>query len=156
MFRSLIFYTLSIFSMLFLFISPGPLFNYSSFVFYVLSGMSTFIVLTFFFYYKKFFSKTIEKQLEHISTLNTDGKATWFAYGSPYLTRIFAAMTPYTIGIASITNSLYLWFDKLSLIRYLAVIILSIQGILMLLLLMGVIYNLLFTRGRDASDLSLQ
>lgn len=155
MFRNIIFYTLSTLSMAFLFVSPGPIFNYSSFVFYALSGAALFIVLAFFFYYRSYFSKTVEKQLEVISELPSNNWSSWLSKGSPYLTRIFAASTPYTIGVASISNCMYLWFNQLNFIRYIAIVLLAIQGILMLMLLLTICYNILFGRSKQASEITL-
>src|SRR5690625_2726738 len=144
--RNIVLALLAAMSIVVLFIIPGPLFSYSSFGFYAISSISVISVMTFLFFYRQVLVNVFYERAKRIEEVTASSLTAWVDEAFPHMARIFTSLVPVTVGISAILNFLSCSMGESSIVSYISIGLLAIQGVPMATIVLITTYQKIFRK----------
>jgi hypothetical protein len=151
MFNKILFFLCLSLSAFFLFTLNSSEFLGSSILFYVLTTISIFIILSFFYFYSFSYKRLIIFQLKELQNKNS---ITWFGWISDNLNEfasIFLFTTPYIIACVSLSKGIVYLFPALAFLNMISIGIMAVFCMFMIFMVISHIFNASYSKKRKIS-----
>lgn len=136
-------------AVIFLFTRTSSSFLGSTFYFYLLSGVSVFLLCIFSYFYFAVFENVSIEQLKNMRQKPSVTWFGWFARNLTEWTNVLLVFTPYVLIFLSIAKGLTFWFPVLSFLQTIAFVFAMIECMFMFFLFITVIYHWFISRKRE-------
>ena len=151
MFNKILFFLGLTLSTFFLFTLSSSQFLGSSILFYVLTTLSIFIVLSFFYFYSFSYKRLMVHQLKELQNKNSINWFGWFSDNLNEFASIFLFTSPYIIAYVSLSKGIVYLFPAVTFLNAISIGLMAIFCMFMIFMVISHIFNASYTKKRKIS-----